>query len=98
MVRAVIRGPALMMSNANVLPDSLKLALAERKVFSSDGKVIDLHSNVSESEAVELYTAVRELAPEVSLEVGFAQGVSAQAILKALEENGAGHHHVMDPF
>jgi predicted O-methyltransferase YrrM len=87
-----------MINNSNPLPQSLRTALADRKVFSPKGERVDLHSNVSDTEALELYEAIRELKPELSLEVGFAQAVSAQAILQALEDNGAGHHHVMDPF
>lgn len=87
-----------MSSTASPLSSGLRDVFASRKVFTPEGKLTDLHSNVSETEASELYEAVREIKPAVSLEVGFAQGTSAQAILQALEENGSGHHHVMDPF
>lgn len=80
------------------LPETLRTTFANRKVYNPTGQLVDLHSNVSEAEATELYEAVRELKPAFSLEVGFAQGTSAQAILQALEDNGSGHHHVMDPF
>lgn len=80
------------------LPETLRTAFSTRKVYNPAGEQVDLHSNVSEAEATELYEAVRELKPAFSLEVGFAQGTSAQAILQALQDNGAGHHHVMDPF
>jgi predicted O-methyltransferase YrrM len=67
-------------------------------VFNAAGEQIPMHSNISGSEAVDLYRAVRAIKPECSLEVGFAHGVSAQAILQALEDNGTGTHHVVDPF
>jgi predicted O-methyltransferase YrrM len=80
------------------LPPTLRSALTEKKVWNDQGQSVELHSNVAESEAADLYRVVRELKPEATLEVGFAQGVSAQAILAALEANGKGHHHVMDPY
>jgi hypothetical protein len=57
-----------------------------------------LDLNVSQAEALKLYESVRELRPAASAEVGFAQGISALAILQALIDNGDGLHHVMDPF
>jgi predicted O-methyltransferase YrrM len=84
--------------NADSLPLVLRTALAERQVFNPDGQKVPLGSNISPEEALDLYRAVRDLKPEVSLEVGFAHGVSALAILQALEDNQRGHHHVMDPF
>jgi hypothetical protein len=53
---------------------------------------------VSEEEALALYSAVRAVRPEQSLEVGLAHGVSALAILGAIFANGSGHHYVIDPF
>ncbi len=47
---------------------------------------------------MELYQAVRVVRPESSVEIGFAQGVSATAILKATDDNGTGIHHIIDPF
>ncbi len=86
------------MSGQEVLAPSLREAFAQRKAFEAGGREVPLESNVSEEEALQLYQVVRRLKPETSLEIGFAQGVSAQAILQALEENGAGHHHILDPF
>src|SRR5947209_6531734 len=84
--------------NPDALPATLRKALTDGKVYDSSGALVDLHSNVSLEEAFHLYLAVRDLRPEVSVEVGFAQGVSAQAILQALEDSDQGLHHVMDPF
>jgi len=41
---------------------------------------------------------VRLRQPEITLELGLAQGISALAIAQALEDNGHGIHHVVDPF
>lgn len=54
---------------------------------------------INTNEALLLYSAVRNLSPAHSLEVGFCCGGSGLAILKALQDNGAGgKHHVCDPF
>lgn len=79
------------------LPEILTRAFAEKEVFTPSGGKTPLHSNISEEECALLYEAVRRLRPTVSVEIGFAQGISTLAILKALEDNGAGHHHVIDP-
>lgn len=73
-------------------------ALATGQVFNSQGQKVPLTANISIEEAETLYRVVRKVKPTVSAEVGFAQGISALAILKALADNGAGMHHIMDPF
>jgi predicted O-methyltransferase YrrM len=83
---------------AEGLPDLLRTILGEQKGFLPNGERAPLHSNISIEEAQVLYRAVRALKPAVSAEIGFAQGISALAILKALEDNGQGTHHIMDPF
>ncbi len=50
------------------LPETLRTTFANRKVYNPAGDLVDLHSNVSEAEAAELYEAVRELKPAFSLE------------------------------
>lgn len=79
-------------------PDLLSEVFARRQVWDEAGAVVPLSSNVSAEEAALLRAAVIEVRPRVSLEVGFAQGVSTLAILGALRTNGQGHHHVLDPF
>jgi predicted O-methyltransferase YrrM len=49
-------------------------------------------------EALELYSAVRAVAPDQSAEIGFCCGGSGLAILKALEDQHHGMHHVCDPY
>ena len=81
-----------------VLHEILQSAFRTGEVFTPSGTRIPMSSNVSEEECVRLYEAVREIRPAVSVEIGFAQGISTLAILQALHENGHGHHHVIDPF
>jgi predicted O-methyltransferase YrrM len=53
---------------------------------------------INMSEAIALYSAVRALRPTHSAEIGFCCGGSGMAILKALQDNGIGTHHVCDPY
>ena len=80
------------------LPEVLRSALKNGTVFGPEGESLPLDSNVSLDEATSLYSVVRRLKPSVSVEVGFAKGVSTLAILQALADNGHGVHHVIDPF
>jgi predicted O-methyltransferase YrrM len=45
-----------------------------------------------------LFRLVRDRRPRVTLETGFAYGISALFIAEALRQNGAGRHIVIDPF
>lgn len=49
-------------------------------------------------EALQLYSEVRTLHPDNTLEIGFCSGGSGLAILKALEDGGKGMHHAVDPY
>jgi predicted O-methyltransferase YrrM len=49
-------------------------------------------------EALEIYSAVRAIAPDHSAEIGFCCAGSGLAILKALEDQHRGMHHVCDPY
>ena len=49
-------------------------------------------------EALEIYSLVRSLRPESTLEIGFCCGGSGLAILQALEDNDMGTHHAVDPY
>jgi predicted O-methyltransferase YrrM len=80
------------------LPELLREALVRKQVFDPADAPHPLDSNVSELEALELYSAVRQIRPERSLEVGLAHGISALAILAGLAANGSGHHFVIDPL
>ena len=80
------------------LPTVLSEMLDGGVAIDRDGVETPLHSNVSMSDAQRLYDLVRARRPEVTLELGFAQGISALAIAQALEDNGCGTHHIVDPF
>src|SRR5881397_1254680 len=45
-----------------------------------------------------LFRLVRERRPVVTLEIGFAYGVSTLFIAEALRQNGRGRHIVIDPL
>ena len=80
------------------LPNILRTSLSEDMISMPSGEKMPLSSNVSLEEAATLYKVVRLLRPTTSAETGFAQGISALSILQALEDNGCGSHHVIDPF
>jgi predicted O-methyltransferase YrrM len=80
------------------LPEFLLEVFEKKRVFGPAGNAHPLESNVSQAEALSLYTAVRKLRPDFSVEIGLAHGVSALAILAAISANGTGHHYVIDPF
>jgi predicted O-methyltransferase YrrM len=81
----------------NDLPQVLVEMVGRGEVVTPGGEVVPAHSGVSLDEALVLYRLVRERRPAVTLEIGFAMGHSGLAILKALEDNGAGTHHAIDP-
>jgi methyltransferase family protein len=80
------------------LPQVLVEVFETSRVFAPDGNAHSLESNISSAEAAELYSVVRNLRPEYSVEIGLAHGISALAILAAISQNGTGHHYVIDPF
>jgi predicted O-methyltransferase YrrM len=80
------------------LPAVLLDVLDRGVAVNRDGDETPLHSNVTLSDAQRLYDVVRARRPEVTLELGMAQGISALSIAQALEDNGRGTHHVVDPF
>ena len=49
-------------------------------------------------EALQIYSLVRSLRPQNTLEIGFCCGGSGLAILQALEDNDMGTHHAVDPY
>jgi hypothetical protein len=80
------------------LPVVLQQALEEHTVYEPSGETKVLHANVSLSQALRLYSVVRQLRPLVSVEAGLGNGISTLAILQAIADNGQGIHHVIDPF
>ena len=79
------------------LPEALEQVFASRQVHDAWGVPRPLAGNVSREEALTLYRVVRAVQPRTSVEIGFAQGISTTAILKALADNRCGEHHVLDP-
>jgi predicted O-methyltransferase YrrM len=80
------------------LPAVLLEALERSETRTADGRVVPLEGAVSLDEARFLGAVVRGVRPRCSVEIGLAGGVSTVAILQALEENGGGEHHVVDPY
>jgi predicted O-methyltransferase YrrM len=79
------------------LPSILIETLRKQEVTDQFGNTAPLDSNVSESEAASLYEAISITAPIASVEIGLAHGVSAMAIIGAIAQIKAGHHHIIDP-
>src|SRR5687768_6989971 len=65
------------------LPLTLKNIYEQRTAEDLEGKVLPLHSEVSEAEAIILMKMVKAANAKVSLETGLAFGVSALAICHA---------------
>jgi hypothetical protein len=80
------------------LPAVLTDAVASRTTFRPDGTSVPLTVGVPLQDAERLYDVVRTLQPDATVEIGLAYGLSALAIAQALDDNGRGVHHVIDPF
>jgi predicted O-methyltransferase YrrM len=75
----------------------LREILETDQIRTERGESIALHSNVSRKEGEFLQSVIRELKPVVTLEVGFAYGISALFICDALEVGPDTRHIVIDP-
>lgn len=63
-----------------------------------DGEFVEVHSAISEAEGHFLQSIIREVSPQVYLEVGLAFGVSAIVAGRALRDASINYrHHVIDP-
>jgi predicted O-methyltransferase YrrM len=71
--------------------------LDTRRVVARDGTVIALHSEISVAEGAALQRLVRDIRPQVTLEIGCGYGISALYICEALAEVGGRTHIVIDP-
>ena len=70
----------------------------EREVVTSRGeRRVLFPTGLNEERGRYLFDLVVERRPSITLEVGFAYGLSTLFIAEALRRNGAGHHHVIDP-
>ena len=79
-------------------PPVISTAYAAGAARAASGSVAPISSSVPPEELRLLYDVVRALRPTVTCEIGFALGMSAVAICQGLEDNGHGHHHVIDPY
>jgi len=57
-----------------------------------------IEAGIRREEAKTLFDLLRRERPEMTAEIGCANGASTVAIASALECNGRGHHHAVDPF
>lgn len=71
---------------------------ATRRVPRADGSTVPMDVFIPREEGDFLYSLVRHLRPEVTVEVGMAYGLSTLFIAEALRDNGGGRHIAIDPF
>ncbi len=77
----------------------LEKIFSSKLVMDKDGTAHQLNSHTGEEQCEFLQELVNEVKPTHSLEVGLAYGISAVAILDALQKlNHPFHHIVIDPF
>lgn len=69
-----------------------------RRVPLANGGDASMDVYIPRDEGDYLYSLVRLLRPNVSIEVGMANGLSSVFIAQALQDNGAGRHIAIDPF
>jgi predicted O-methyltransferase YrrM len=69
-----------------------------RRIPLSDGGEKPMLAYIPREEGDYLYSLVRHLQPELTVEIGMAQGLSTLFITQALKENGRGRHIAIDPF
>lgn len=76
----------------------LKFLEAKRKELEEefDDRENISEGTVSKSDAIILYSLVRDREPEVIVETGVCNGLSTAVILKALEDNGKGNLYSID--
>src|SRR4051794_20206306 len=69
-----------------------------REVPHDDGTRRPMDVYIPREEGDFLYSLVRWLRPEVTVEIGMANGLSTLFIASGLSENGRGRHIAIDPF
>lgn len=67
------------------------------RVATPDGSTVPLDYNISAEEGAALQRLIRAVKPRVTLEIGFAYGISTLFICEALAEVGGERHIVIDP-
>jgi len=71
---------------------------ASRELRLEDGTPWPVSVFIPREEGDLLYSICRALVPEVTIEVGMANGFSTAFIARALHDNGRGAHIAIDPF
>jgi predicted O-methyltransferase YrrM len=66
-------------------------------VATPDGSSVPLNYHISAAEGAALQRLIRAVKPRVTLEIGFAYGISTLFICEALAEVGGERHIVIDP-
>lgn len=87
------------MSGDASAPNPVLARLLERQeVVLSDGRTKPLFpTGLRAHRGQYLFDVIRARRPALTLELGFAYGVSTLYICEALRQNGTGHHLVIDP-
>jgi predicted O-methyltransferase YrrM len=76
----------------------LSRLIAEQEVLLSDGRRKPLFpTGLNPRRGAWLFELVRSRRPALTIELGFAYGISTLYICEALRQNGTGHHIVIDP-
>jgi len=76
----------------------LENALNNGKVQHPAGHFLDVKANISRANSEALRKFVRDLQPELVVEIGMAHGVSTLSILDSLNANGHGRLISIDPY
>jgi len=87
------------MSDAAAAPNPVLARLLERQeVQLADGRTKPLFpTGLRAHRGAYLFDLIRRRRPALTLELGFAYGISTLYICEALRQNGTGHHIVIDP-
>ncbi|MCM2374833.1 class I SAM-dependent methyltransferase [Aporhodopirellula aestuarii] len=68
------------------------------ELFDFDGQLHPMETYIPKRQGDLLYSLVRHLEPQRTLEIGLANGISALHIATGLQDNGIGHHLAIDPY
>jgi predicted O-methyltransferase YrrM len=71
--------------------------LTTSKVKAPDGSTVTVDHHIHADEGEALQALIRATRPRVTLEIGFAYGISTLYICEALDEVGGSRHIVIDP-
>jgi predicted O-methyltransferase YrrM len=69
-----------------------------RRIPRLDGSEVPMDVYIPREQGDFLYSLVNYLQPDVTVEIGMANGLSTIFIAEALRENGKGRHIAIDPF